>query len=335
MITTLFLVQSTLLNAVSLAGSGDRPDMVLFDIQSDQREEILQIVRSLDLPIQQDVPIVTMRLASINGRTVQEISEEPDRGRRDWALFREYRSTYRESLIDSEEVLAGEWHGRVSSPSDKVWISLEQGIARDLGVSPGDQLVFDVQGMPVETEVGSLRKVDWERMQTNFFVVFPVGVLEDAPQFHVLMTQVRSAETSAQLQRTVVQLFPNVSTIDMALVLETVDAVLDNVTFVIRTMALFSIITGLVVLVGAVISSRYQRIRESVLLRTLGASRLQIRKIMAIEYLFLGFFAAVTGLVLAIVSSWALSYFFFETEFVMEILAGGDRLVVSWWGSPC
>ena len=156
-------------------------------------------------------------------------------------------------------------------------------------------------------------------MQTNFFVVFPAGVLEEAPQFHVLMTQVQSAETSAQLQRTVVQRFPNVSTIDMALVLETVDAVLDNVTFVIRTMALFSIFTGMVVLVGAVISSRYQRIRESVLLRTLGASRIQIRKIMAIEYLFLGVFAALTGLILALLSSWALSYFLFETDFVMEI----------------
>ena len=318
LITTLFLVQSTLLNAVTLAGSGDRPDMVLFDIQSDQREEILQIVRSLDLPIQQDVPVVTMRLASVKGRTVQEISEDPDRRRRDWALFREYRSTYRESLIDSEELLAGEWQGRVG-PGEEVRISLEESIARDLDVSPGDTLVFDVQGVPVETVIGSLREVDWERMQTNFFVVFPAGVLEDAPQFHVLMTQIRSAETSAELQRTVVRHFPNVSTIDMALVLETVDAVLDNVTFVIRTMALFSIMTGLVVLVGAVISSRYQRIRESVLLRTLGASRIQIRKIMAIEYLFLGFFAALTGLVLALGSSWALSYFLFETEFVLEI----------------
>lgn len=318
LITTLFLVQSTLLNAVSLAGSGDRPDMVLFDIQSDQREEILQIVRSMDLPIQQDVAIVTMRLASVNGRTVQEISEDPERRRRDWALFREYRSTYRENLIDSEELLAGEWQGRVG-PSDEVRISLEKSIARDLGVSVGDQLVFDVQGTPIETVVGSLRQVDWERMQANFFVVFPAGVLEDAPQFHVLMTQVRSAETSAQLQRIVVQRFPNISTIDMALVLETVDAVLDNVTFVIRTMALFSILTGLVVLVGAVISSRYQRIRESVLLRTLGASRVQIRKIMAIEYLFLGFFAALTGLILALVSSWALSQFLFDTEFVVEI----------------
>ena len=222
-------------------------------------------------------------------------------------------------MIDSEELLAGEWQGRVNGPSDEVRISLEESIAQDLGVSLGDNLVFDVQGVPIETVVGSFRKVDWERMQTNFFVVFPVGVLEDAPQFHVLMTQVRSAETSAQLQRTVVQRFPNVSTIDMALVLETVDAVLDNVTFVIRTMALFSVITGLVVLVGAVISSRYQRLRESVLLRTLGASRSQIRKIMAIEYLFLGVFAALTGLILALVSSWALSYFLFETEFVMEI----------------
>ena len=115
-----------------------------------------------------------------------------------------------------------------------------ESIARDLDVSPGDTLVFDVQGVPVETVIGSLREVDWERMQTNFFVAFPAGVLEDAPQFHVLMTQIRSAETSAELQRTVVRHFPNVSTIDMALVLETVDAVLDNVTFVIRTMALFS-----------------------------------------------------------------------------------------------
>ncbi|MEE8350307.1 MAG: FtsX-like permease family protein [Acidobacteriota bacterium] len=319
LITTLFLVQGTLLNAVSLAGSGDRPDMVLFDIQSDQREEILQIVRSMDLPVQQDVPIVTMRLASINGRTVQEISEDPDHRRRDWALFREYRSTYRDRLIDSEELMAGEWHGSVNGPSGEVQISLEKSIAEDLGVAPGDQLVFDVQGMPIETTIGSLRQVDWERMQTNFFVVFPVGVLEEAPQFHVLMTQVGSAEASAQLQRTVVQRFPNVSTIDMALVMETVDAVLDNVTFVIRTMALFSIITGLVVLVGAVISSRYQRIRESVLLRTLGASRQQIRKIMAIEYLFLGFFSALTGLILAVGASWALAFFLFDTVFVMEI----------------
>ena len=320
LITTLFLIQSTLLHQVSLVGSGDKPNMVLFGIQSDQREEIIQIIHSLGLPVQQSVPIVTMRLASVNGRTVKEISEDPDASPRDWALFREYRSTYREGLIESEELIAGTWQGRVKSSSDTARISLEERIAQDLGVSVGDKLVFDVQGVPIETAVGSIREVDWQRMQTNFFVVFPTGVLEEAPQFHVLMTQVGSAETSAQLQRTVVRRFPNVSTIDLALVLETVDAVLSNVAFVIRTMALFSIVTGLIVLVGALISSRYQRARESVLLRTLGASRNQIRKIIAIEYVFLGFFAALTGLILAVISSWALSYFLFQTEFVMEIV---------------
>ena len=316
-ITTLYLVQSTLLQEVSLAGSGDKPNLVLFDIQTDQRDEITQLVRSLDLPVQQTVPIVTMRLASVDGRSVEEIAEDPDSSR--FALFREYRSTYRESLIDSEELISGRLQARVEDPSDPVLVSLEEGIAKDLNVSLGDRLVFDIQGVPIETRVGSLRKVDWRRFQTNFFLVFPAGVLEEAPQFHVLMTQVHEPEVSAQLQRRIAERFANVSTIDLALVLDTIDTVLGQVAFVIRSMALFSIITGLIVLVGAVVSSRYQRTRESVLLRTLGASRNQITKILAIEYLFLGIFAALTGITLAIASSWALAFFVFDTPFVVTV----------------
>ena len=319
-ITTLYLVQSTLLQEVSLAGSGDKPNLVLFDIQTDQREEITQLVRSLDLPVQQAVSIVTMRLASVQGKSVEEIAENPDSSVRRWALFREYRATYRESLIDSEELVSGALQARVEDPSDPVLVSLEEEIARDLNVSLGDRLVFDVQGVPIETRLGSTRKVDWRRFQTNFFLVFPAGVLEEAPQFHVLMTQVHEPEASAELQRRVVQRFPNVSTIDLALVLDTIDTVLGQVAFVIRSMALFSILTGLIVLVGAVVSSRYQRTRESVLLRTLGASRNQITKILAIEYLFLGIFAALTGVTLAIASSWALAFFVFDTEFVVEMV---------------
>ena len=318
-ITTLYLVQSSLLQEVSLAGSGDKPNLVLFDIQTDQREEITQLVRSLDLPVQQAVPIVTMRLASVGGRPVEEIAEDPNSSVRRWALFREYRSTYRESLIDSEELISGTLQARVEDSSDPVLVSLEEEIARDLKVSLGDRLVFDVQGVPIETRVGSTRKVDWRRFQTNFFLVFPAGVLEEAPQFHVLMTQVHEPEVSAQLQRRIAQRFGNVSTIDLALVLDTIDTVLGQVAFVIRSMALFSILTGLIVLVGAVVSSRYQRTRESVLLRTLGASRNQITKILAIEYLFLGIFAALTGLILAIVSSWALAFFVFDTAFVVTV----------------
>jgi putative ABC transport system permease protein len=170
--------------------------------------------------------------------------------------------------------------------------------------------------------------VDWRRFQTNFLLVFPAGVLEEAPQFHVVMTRADSPEASAELQRMVVERFPNVSTIDLALVLDTVETVLSQVSVVIRSMALFSILTGLIVLVGAVVSSRYQRTRESVLLRTLGASRNQITKILAVEYFSLGLLAALTGLTLSIASSWALAFFVFETEFVVEILPLLVALVV-------
>jgi putative ABC transport system permease protein len=177
-------------------------------------------------------------------------------------------------------------------------------------------LVFDMQGVPLTTEVSSIRKVDWQRVQPNFFVVFPVGVLEQAPQTYVLVSQTSSNEQSATIQRAVIQQFPNVSAIDLTVILHTLDAILGRIAFAIRFMALFSIAAGFIVLVGAVLTSRAQRLKESALLRTLGASRRQIRAILTTEYLFLGSFAAITGLLLALLGSWGLAHFFLEVPFV-------------------
>ena len=134
----------------------------------------------------------------------------------------------------------------------------------------GDTLDFNVQGAPIQTIVGGTREVEWNRVQTNFLVVFPSGVLEQAPQFHVLMTRVPNNQASATLQRALVSDFPNVSAIDLGLILKTVDDILGQISFVIQFMALFSILTGLLVLASSVVISKYQRLRESVLLRTLG-----------------------------------------------------------------
>src|SRR5690606_37217703 len=136
--------------------------------------------------------------------------------------------------------------------------------------------------------VGSIREVDWRRIGTNFFVVFPTGVLEEAPQFHVLLSRTASAEESASIQLAVVQAYPSISAIDLGLVLSTFDAIFSRISFVVRFMASFSIVTGLIVLVSAVVVSRVQRTRESVLLKTLGASQKQVLSIMTSEYLFLG-----------------------------------------------
>ncbi|EMR00867.1 ABC transporter permease [Cesiribacter andamanensis] len=315
LISTLFFVQHSLLEKVALTGSDNQPNMVVFDIQDDQVEAVATLTRQQGLPVLQQVPVVTMRLEGIGDRSVEQIKQDTTSGIRRWVLNREYRVTYRDSLIDSETLLEGRWRGSVASPRDSVFISLSQNLAEDMKVGLGDKISFNVQGAIMDTWVGSIREVDWQRVQTNFLVVFPAGVLERAPQFHVLITRVDSVQQAAAYQRAVVQRYPNVSLIDLNLILQTIDDILGRVSFVIRFMAFFSIITGLVVLIGSVIISKYQRIQESVLLRTLGASRRQILSINTLEYFFLGSLAALTGMLIALLSSWALAYFSFDTPF--------------------
>jgi len=189
-----------------------------------------------------------------------------------------------------------------------------------LAVGLGDELVFDLQGVPVTTRIASLRSVEWRRIQPNFFVLFPRGALEQAPAMHVLVTRVPSSDQSARMQRELVKAFPNVSVIDLTLVLRTIDSILGKISFVVRFMALFTVATGSLVLVSALLTTRYQRLQESVLLRTLGASRPQILKILLVEYLSLGFLGALTGILLAALAAWALAVFVFKISFALALL---------------
>ena len=167
---------------------------------------------------------MTMRLVEIKGRKTSDILADPQHKIPDWELEREYRSTYREQLSETEKMTDGQWIGRVDyHPGDVVPISLDKEIAKDFGAKIGDELVFDVQGVPIKTRMASLREVDWKRFQTNFFVVFPAGVLENAPGFHVLVSRVATPADSARLQNAVVAKFPNVSAIDLSSVIQTVE----------------------------------------------------------------------------------------------------------------
>jgi putative ABC transport system permease protein len=319
LICTMFFIQNILLNRVSLSASGNQPNMVLFDIQSSQREKVLELAKEQGLPVNGTVPVVNMRLESVNNITAETLRNDTTIKMHGWVFNREYRVTYRDSLISSEKVTQGKWTGRTEA-GGPVSISIEQNYARNNSIKLGDTLTFNVQGAMIATIVGSMRQVDWNRVQTNFLVVFPAGVLEKAPQFHVIMTRVPSVEASARFQQAMVKQFPNVSIIDLGLILSILDDILDKIGFVIRFMAAFSMITGLVVLVASVLISKYQRVQESVLLRTLGGSRRQIYRITALEYFFLGAFAAITGILLALAGSWALAHYLFETTFNPEIL---------------
>lgn len=319
LISTLYFSQDMLMSQLEFASRKDAPNLIFYDIQSDQNEGVNELITQNDYPLIQNVPIVSMRLDSINGRSVEEIEEDTTRRARRWALKREYRSTYRDSLVDSESLLEGEWIGEVGDSEGPVPVSAAEQIAEELAVEIGDTLTFDVQGVPVQSYVASIRKVNFRRVQPNFFMLFPKGVLEPAPQIFVTVTRTADRTSSAQLQQEVVQRYPNVSAIDVSLILETINTFIDRISFAIQFMALFSIITGLIVLASSVATSRFQRIRESVLLRTLGASKNQIIKILSVEYLFLGLLAALTGLLLSVGSTWMLGYFYFDLTFVPNL----------------
>lgn len=310
LILTLFLIQGNLLKELLPQGK-DKANAVLFDVQSDQRDAVAAVLKEQNLAILQEAALVTMRIASVKGESTTKLLRSQKLPR--WVLRREYRSTYRDNLVETEESVTGAWPAR--STNGLIPISIEQEIAKDLRVGLGDEIEFDVQGVPLRTTVAHMRKVDWRRMQPNFFVVFPSGVLEGAPSFRILTTYVPSNEASAQMQRAVVQKFPNVSTIDLSLVLQTVDNIVSKISFVIRFMALFTVFTGLTVLAAAILTGRYQRARETVLLRTLGANRRQVSQILLVEYLLLGLVASGTAVFLATASSWALARFLFEAPY--------------------
>jgi len=320
LLVTLYGVQDMLVSQVSRrSGQGDA-NLVLFDVQNDQRQGIAALLKSLRIPLRDEVPIVTMRLTAVNGRSVAELRADRTARIPEWALRREYRSTYRGRLTGTEQIVRGNWQGKVSENVQSIPVSVEQGLAETLKIDVGDELQFEIQGVALKTRVASLRAVDWQRVQPNFFIVFPEGVLEGAPQFFALVARAASNQDSAKLQRAVVQRFPNVSVIDLSLVLTTLNAILGRVSYAMSFVALFTILTGLAVLVSAVLGSRAQRLKESILLRTLGARRGQIISSVVAEYLFLGGIASVAGALLGSAASWGLSYYFFGTGVSIPIL---------------
>lgn len=326
LVVTLALTRATLIAQIEGTGGGDRPNLLFFDVQDDQIGPLRDILAREGSPVRAEAPIVTMRISALKGRPVAEWLNQSEVDIPSWTLRREYRSTFRDALSGTEKVIAGEFVGRVAPETEVIPISVEAGIARDLHLEIGDEIEWDVQGLPMLTRVASLREVEWRRLEPNFFMVFPAGVLEPAPKFYVAATRAPTPADSARIQRAVVSALPNVSAIDLTLVLETLDGIFSKVQFVVQFMALFTVVTGVIVLAGAVLSGRFQRLREVVLLRTLGATRRQLVRIQLVEYALLGALGAAVGCALAVVANELLARFVFETTGVFApgtLLAAG------------
>jgi putative ABC transport system permease protein len=318
---TLFLVQHNLLRQLRLSGGVARPNLVLFDIQPDQLRAVEREIGDVGLPLTSPTPIVPMRIRSVKGRPVTQLlagdSGSQDGPSNAWVFRREYRSTYRDSVVATERVVAGKFSTQARSPAE---ISVEQDLAKELGVAIGDEIVWDVQGIVLPSRVTSIREVDWARFEPNFFVVFAPGALEKAPQTLVILTRIGSPAERGRFQRTLAERFSNVSTLDLSQLQEALERLVDRVALAIRFMALFSLAVGALVLVSALATSRFQRIREGALLRTLGATQSQVFRVVVAEYLSLGLLASAVALALAAAAGWALARFVFEGRFSLPLL---------------
>ncbi len=316
LVATLQLVRHNLLRQISVDTRPERPNLVLFDVQRDQQDEVRALIAERGAKLVEQAPLVSARIARLAGREASERlgARETSRDQR-WALRREYRITYREGLRDTETLAAGRWWTPADDGVAPAPVSLETEIAELLGVGPGDRIEWDVQGVRLASVIRSLREVDWGRLATNFFVVFPPGVLEEAPQSVVLLVHLAGAEARAELQRDLVGRFPNVSALDATVLLRALDALLREVGLAVRVLSLFTLATGLLILVAAATAARHERTREALLLRTLGASSSTVRRIVATEAVALGCIAAAVGSALALVAGWGLVRFVFEVPF--------------------
>lgn len=341
-IATLNIIQNSLLNQVEFTGNKNQSNTILFDIQPSQKEGVLKLMKDQNLPINQVVPIITCRLSALKNRTVDEIQKDTT-SIPEWALTREYRVTYRDSLSKSgsEKLVKGEIQKFQKGRKDSIYVTISEGMHETLRLEIGDSLAFNIQGVEMWVRVGGIRKVEWPKDPPNFLFVFPNGVLENAPQIFVATTRIDSTASSSKFQQALVTNFSNVSLIDLRLVLSTVDELFKKVGLVVRFLAMFSIVTGLVVLAGAVINSKFVRMKENVLLRTIGARTHQLTKITLTEYGYLGLFSALTGMILSLGGGWLLCRFFFQVGFAVNwaelmIISAGVILLtmfIGWFNS--
>lgn len=327
-IGTILQVEGSLREDLTLSFGLGQPNVLFFDIQTDQIDGLMELLPPDGRDVAEISPLVSSRIASINGLSPRELRniQDPEVRPQVWALRREYRNTYRSELGTAESLVAGRWWDGTSGSEDDTRIdagglarlSLEDDIAQDLRVGLGDTITWDVAGVEVPSVVTSLRSVEWERLQPNFFAILEPGTLDDAPQSVLMVTRIPDPDERVRVQRELVGAYPNVSALDFSRVQEAVDSVLSRVRQAVAFLGGFTALAGIIVLVGALATSRAQRLREGALLKTLGARRNQILTVLFSEYLALGSLATASGLILAVAAAALLVPALFEIDYVLR-----------------
>nr|MBA3950069.1 FtsX-like permease family protein [Acidobacteriota bacterium] len=309
-------VQANLLNAFSLELSDTAPDMFLLDIQRDQEAGVRALVDPRAVEPATLIPVMRARIVGVDGREV-DLDEVQDVRRR--GLGREYVITYRSHLEANEVMDEGELWDSSLPAGAMPEVSIEEGIARR-GVGIGDLLRFDIAGRVIEARVTSIREVDWSEARSGgFMFVFRPGPFEDAPRtFIALVRAPPEPAARAALQRDIVTGFPNVSAIDVREIIGTIQGVVRNITLAITIVGVIALGSGMLILIGAVAMTRFQRHYEAAIYRTLGASTKRIAAMVAVEYGVLGLLAGILGSLGAVALSWAVTTRLFDMRWSGE-----------------
>ena len=302
-------VQANLLGAFALEIRDDTPDMFLLDIQQDQ---VAGVSALLTQRVQQAPSFLPVLRARVTGVTGQRTNLESAREVRRRGVGREYTVTYRDHLEENERLVAGAFWG--PEASDQGEVSVEESVRERLDLELGDTIRFDILGREILATVSSVRTVDWDDSRSGgFMFLFRPGVLERAP--HSVIAFMRGPPETvarARLQRDLVAGFPNVSVIDGLEVIATIRRILDYVTLAISVVGGIALLSGVLILVGSVAMTKFQRRYETAIFKTLGATTRTIVLMLVFEYGLLGTLAGLVGSVGALALTWGLTRFLLE-----------------------
>ncbi len=326
----LVLLRTDLIASWRNATPPDAPDRFVINVQPDQAEPFQQALRTAGVSDFDWYPMIRGRLVSINGRNVLPEDFGTDRAQR--LVEREFNLSNTPVLPDHNPVVAGRW-----TDNEAGAISVEEGLAEELGLKLGDTVGFDMAGIVTEARITSLRKVDWGSLRVNFFVVFPVAEVPDVPVTYISAFR---APPTRGFDNILVRQFPNITNVDMSQTIAQVQRVLGQVIAAVEFLFAFTLAAGLVVLLAAVTATRGEREREFAILRAVGAGSGLLRQVQRIELLGVGLLAGFLASVVAVAVGWALAKYAFQFSWTASpwvplggALAGALlALMAGWWG---
>ena len=304
----LTVTRTDLVSAWRSAAPPDAPNRFVINVQPDQVSGVGQ--RLHDAGIEAELhPMIRGRLIKVNGKTVGPETYSEDRAQR--LVDREFNLSYAKVAPGHNRILAGAWF---KDGSDE--LSIEEGIAKTLGIKLGDEMTFDIAGQTVSARATSLRKVNWDSMRANFFVMMPPSLLADQPASFI--SAFHLPESKSGVTGDLLREFPNLTVIDTTAVFRQVQAVIDQVIAAVEFLFVFTLAAGVLVLYSALASSRDERVREAGLLRALGASRQQLSRAQLAELACIGGLAGLLAAIGASAIGWALARFAFEFDYVVS-----------------